>query len=261
MSSRWRGRLFVGTGWLLYAGPVGPTLAHAHHAFQLVLPLESSIRLQGATDIHALDCTAAVIPPDTSHLIERGTTAALMLYVDPDTLAGRRLRACMPHELGASAWAQAGAALSTVSCRAIPSTWEPAEAMANLMLAALVESEAPPRAVHPAVARIVRLLPELLDGDVRIEALAAHVGLSASRLAHAFRAAIGIPLRPYILWLRLQRAVTAIQSGMTLTEAAHEAGFADGAHLTRSFRRMFGIAPSDVVGWAEWITPPVTTSK
>jgi len=30
--------------------------------------------------------------------------------------------------------------------------------------------------------------------------------------------------------------------------AAHDAGFADSAHLSRMFRRMFGIAPSVVSG-------------
>jgi AraC-like DNA-binding protein len=32
--------------------------------------------------------------------------------------------------------------------------------------------------------------------------------------------------------------------GESLSSAAHTAGFADSAHLTRTSRRMFGIAPS-----------------
>jgi len=44
------------------------------------------------------------------------------------------------------------------------------------------------------------------------------------------------------LWLRLMRAVERFAAGASLTDAAHEAGFADSAHLSRTFRRMFGIA-------------------
>jgi len=29
-----------------------------------------------------------------------------------------------------------------------------------------------------------------------------------------------------------------------LTDAAHQAGFSDAAHMTRAFRRMFGVTPS-----------------
>jgi AraC-like DNA-binding protein len=35
-------------------------------------------------------------------------------------------------------------------------------------------------------------------------------------------------------------------SGAALTEAAHGAGFADSAHLSRTFRRMFGISAASL---------------
>lgn len=35
-------------------------------------------------------------------------------------------------------------------------------------------------------------------------------------------------------------------SGSSLTEAAHAAGFADSAHFSRTFRRMFGVAPASL---------------
>ena len=41
-------------------------------------------------------------------------------------------------------------------------------------------------------------------------------------------------------------AIEAVMAGASWTEAAHEAGFADSAHLTRTHRRMFGIEPSAV---------------
>jgi AraC-like DNA-binding protein len=44
-----------------------------------------------------------------------------------------------------------------------------------------------------------------------------------------------------VQWLRLIRAVDAHAGGLSLTEAAHAAGFADSAHLSRTFKRMFGM--------------------
>jgi AraC-like DNA-binding protein len=51
----------------------------------------------------------------------------------------------------------------------------------------------------------------------------------------------GLPFRTYVLWLRLIRAADAHAGGLSLTEAAQDAGFADSAHLSRTFKRMFGI--------------------
>lgn len=79
---------------------------------------------------------------------------------------------------------------------------------------------------------------------IPIRALADRVALSPSRLGELFRRDIGIPLRRYLLWLRLIEAVEALAGGLTLTEAAHRAGFADSAHFTRTFNRMFGMPPS-----------------
>ncbi len=51
-------------------------------------------------------------------------------------------------------------------------------------------------------------------------------------------------LRPYILWRRFLRVWELMTAGESLSSAAHRAGFADAAHLTRTSRRMFGFPPS-----------------
>ncbi|WP_218024491.1 helix-turn-helix transcriptional regulator [Nocardia lijiangensis] len=105
---------------------------------------------------------------------------------------------------------------------------------------------------HPAVAEVLRLLPECLSaGPVRLAELARAVHLSESRLAHVFSAELGIPFRPYLRWLRVQRAAELIAAGQSLTDVAHGAGFADSAHLTRVCRSMFGAPPSEF-GSLDW---------
>ncbi|MBE0550067.1 MAG: AraC family transcriptional regulator, partial [Rubrivivax sp.] len=57
---------------------------------------------------------------------------------------------------------------------------------------------------------------------------------------------IGTSFRAYLLWLRINVAIEAAMAGASWTEAAHEAGFADSSHLTRTHKRMFGIEPTAI---------------
>jgi AraC-like DNA-binding protein len=53
-----------------------------------------------------------------------------------------------------------------------------------------------------------------------------------------------MPLRTYLLWRRLLHVWALLMDGETLSSAAHAAGFADSAHLSRTSRTMFGLPPS-----------------
>jgi AraC-like DNA-binding protein len=71
--------------------------------------------------------------------------------------------------------------------------------------------------------------------------------LSPSRFRHLFVQQTGSSFRAYLLWLRINVAIEAAMRGASWTDAAHDAGFADSPHLSRTFRRMFGINPATLV--------------
>lgn len=68
--------------------------------------------------------------------------------------------------------------------------------------------------------------------------------LSSSRFRALFMQQVGIPFRRYRLWRKMANVVSNVYSGKNLTEAALDAGFSDSAHLSASFKAMFGIQPS-----------------
>ena len=91
-----------------------------------------------------------------------------------------------------------------------------------------------------AVLTFLRDSPQAYDS---IESLSARVHLSPSRFAHLFKKVVGVPVRRYVLWLKMRRALDLAIAGDSLTTAALSAGFSDSAHLSRSVRAMMGIAP------------------
>mgnify|MGYP001175601286 CR=1 FL=1 len=74
--------------------------------------------------------------------------------------------------------------------------------------------------------------------------LAAQAHVSASHLAHVFRAEIGLSVYGYVLRSRLARALDAVlDSDAGLTEIALDAGFASHSHFTARFGALFGHTP------------------
>jgi AraC-like DNA-binding protein len=104
--------------------------------------------------------------------------------------------------------------------------------------------------VEPAVVsdeRILRAIAYIkshIDSELTLDEVAGEAFLSPSRFRHLFVEQTGMAMRPYILWRRFLRVWDLLMAGESISAAAHRAGFADAAHLTRTSRRMFGLAPS-----------------
>ncbi|MET9212969.1 MULTISPECIES: helix-turn-helix transcriptional regulator [unclassified Nocardia] len=225
-------------GVLAFTGTIGGTRSHAHHAVQIVVADGLVTVVDG--DGRAHTGAEIVIPPDTEHRIDTGGATGIVVFLDPDSPAGRGavLR------VATSGWC-GGPALRDPA-RRIAST---AAFVDDLLTTFAAASGGAARPRHPAVVAAVAALPAMVArGPVRTGEVAAVVGLSASRLTHLFTAQVGLPLRRYILWLRLMNAAELARAGRDLTTIAHATGFADSAHLTRTCREIFGLPPSALTG-------------
>jgi AraC-like DNA-binding protein len=93
------------------------------------------------------------------------------------------------------------------------------------------------------VDRACRILQERLDGSIQLNDLASQVGVSRYHFIRVFRRATGLVPSAYLRQLRLGKARSLICEGSSPGYAAAAAGFADQAHLTREFQRIFGTTP------------------
>lgn len=227
-------------------GPGGRSARHAHHAMHLVLALEGRLRVRTAGRPAWQAAAGVLTAPDAEHGIDASGRETLLVFLDPESDAGRSLRGV----LAGPARLVSGSERDLLAREASPPAIM-ARGGEPWIARALEVLGGPPvaarHAVHPRVRRLLRLIasgPAPLQTS--LEELARAVDLSPGRLMHVFTESIGIPLRPYLLWLKLQRAAGAIAAGMPLAEAALAAGFADSAHMSRTFRRMLGAPPSSL---------------
>jgi len=82
------------------------------------------------------------------------------------------------------------------------------------------------------------------SGELTADDLAAAAGCSRYAAYRAFRQAYGLSPSDYQRQLRVQTARRLLSAGGAPAQVAADAGFADQAHLTRWFRRYYGVTPS-----------------
>jgi len=97
---------------------------------------------------------------------------------------------------------------------------------------------------EPQAVRIAReFLDHRLDSQVHLDEIAGAAGLPVFRLFRAFERHLGMTPHAYQRQARVRSAIALMRLGRPLSEVAAATGFADQAHLTRSFRRMMGVTP------------------
>jgi len=185
-----------------------------------------------------------IVRPDVTHEIDGRGALVLFAFLDPDSdlaiplVDGTRSETTLVRDDVASRWREALGSGPTLDLQRV-----------DLWIANELTGGHRSRQMHEGVRRVLRHLREdhLDKRQTSLAVLASIAGLSRSRLMHVFTEAVGIPVRRYLLWLRVQRATCALTSGRTPTEAAHLAGFSDAPHLVRSLRRTLGTTPRQLL--------------
>ncbi|HUH54260.1 MAG TPA: AraC family transcriptional regulator [Rhodanobacter sp.] len=239
----WKGgSVWIGRG-------TGQAQPHSHHAIQITLALAQPFRIRGAGVDAWHQTAAAIVMPDRAHLFDGCGHTVAMVFVEPETLAGRELIA-RHRQHDVDLLRDEGLAARTAALHAV---FEARGTEAALVEAAqrIVEhlsgQSTQTQAVDPRIARALDRIREHPDTELTLAQVAAMAHLSPSRFRHLFVAQTGISFRAYLLWARVGLAVARGMAGGSWTGAAQQAGFADSAHLSRTCRRMFGIAPTMLV--------------
>jgi AraC family transcriptional regulator len=92
--------------------------------------------------------------------------------------------------------------------------------------------------------RAVEYIQDQLNADLTVSAIAQTAGVSPDHFTKLFKESTGQSPYQYVVEARVRKAKELLTTGkLTISEAAHHVGFADQSHLTRHFKRVFGLPP------------------
>lgn len=243
------GRVYLWQGGSLWIGEgSGRTQYHEHHAHQLTVARSGDFRFRTDADGAWTTFEGAIVPSHCTHQFEVDGVTLAHLFVEPESRAGRALTA----RFGSGAVAELPALQARSAARALfgaalhgDRSRDAMVRAAQLAVASLCgESTETDRSMDDRLVRALEFIRSNVRRPISLGEVASAVALSESHFRHLFVAETGNSFRAYVLWLRINLAIDAVMGGASWTEAAHEAGFADSAHLTRTHKRMFGIEPT-----------------
>lgn len=238
----------------VYIGNLNPVL-HAHHALEICIALDGEIHVTTGKTDHGHH-KAVVIDADTEHriLIDKQTGKKLTILIDADTTEATEIK---------KKFLKGGKKFSSLGKEYITAFLPKVQALINhsglpngkdllntirSFINSLTEETSSSAAGRETDKRILHIQQKIKENIANqrfyIGTFAEELSLSESRLLHLFKDEVGIPFRKYVLWIRLKQAVTEIQKGHKITEAATLAGFSDASHFSNIYTKMMGVKPS-----------------
>ncbi len=237
-------------GGCLLIGRVGGVIpVHAHYAIQIAFGSSPGIGFRASECDAWTEYGGAVIPSRQPHAMDATRVApSAVLLVEPETRQGRALAERYLHggiaPIPDAVLAGVGPALfaAWAEQRSVDAVAD----AARRVVGALAGSVAPSAVSDERILRAVAYIQAHVDQPLTLDTVAEVACLSPSRFRHLFVEQTVMRLRPYVLWRRFLRVWELLAGGRSLSAAAHGAGFADAAHLSRTSRAMFGFPPSAI---------------
>ena len=101
------------------------------------------------------------------------------------------------------------------------------------------------RLEQPVLRRVIDYIYNQADTLISLEQLAAVAQCSRFHFCRLFSATTGLSPNRYLIRTRVELAKARIKRGTSLVDAALNSGFCDQAHMTRAFKKVYGITPGE----------------
>ncbi len=100
------------------------------------------------------------------------------------------------------------------------------------------------RRKHRGVARAAEFIRDNYKRPLKLQDISSAADLSVSYLIRAFKGEYGMTPHAYLTNCRVEFSRARLRKGVPIADVAFEAGFADQAHLQRTFKRVVAATPA-----------------
>ncbi|NKB15659.1 MAG: helix-turn-helix transcriptional regulator [Sphingomonadales bacterium] len=211
----------------VFSVDVAGLAVHANPVPNVIMGVRGSLTVVSATERVSGDIL--FIRPGVEHKVHCGPGGFTVVYLDglhyPDTGPFARRLERDEEQIAVDTLLQKSGAVRELRMRLMP---EP--------------NSVPDR----LVSIIADMISEPMTRMTQLE-LAERLQLERTTALRTFKAATGQTFRRFKQWSALQHAARLIAQGELVRTAAMDAGFADTAHLSRTFRASFGLSPAEAI--------------
>lgn len=233
---------------------IGPSFHHRRREYvsaALMVGLDNPLQLTEHNSGCCLTTPVALFPPGARISAGSGGGLIAVLFLDCFQFDYLHLRKRAAHDINGLCYGfhetAEWQALFRAAYKNKPAIGEISQQL-PFVAAHQARSELVTKGVDPRIIEAMSLLQQTIAGNSSTETVARNLNLSVSRVGQLFKQHLGAPVGRYRQWLRLHHCMLAMTRGISLTEAATNAGFADQAHFCNTFKTILGSRPSLFLG-------------
>ena len=221
---------------LIHTGYADPE-RHRHMAAQIILSMGGKLEVHLEETIHF--CYGAVIPSGVSHRIDSGREGALVFLFDGTTRISGQI--------------QKYQALSEETCRNVTALFAAFENSQiaysdfyKVFLQTIGIQETGSSVTDFRILEAITYIRSALSEPITCYEAAQAVCLSQSRFSHLFRKETGMTFAAFLIYQRILYVYDQHLKGLSITEAAINAGFSSSSHFADVNRSVFGLSASKI---------------